>query len=137
MSSSILPMVGSLAMASEGSARPKKEAASAEPMEDVIGEVRIEAGPAFSPRSRLAVRGLNVRAEREKEKVSLTLDQGLVRELRSRDASLSSTVNDLLHRAIAHQRLEALVGEMEAEAGPAAPDALQRVLEQWLVDDGG
>lgn len=120
-------------------ARRRKRQASDAPAGGLmgeIGEIRIEAGSAFSPRSRLAVRGVNVRAEREKEKVSLTLDHGLVSELRARDAPLSATVNELLHKAIAQQRLETLLGELEAEAAPAPPDALARVLEQWLGNDG-
>ncbi len=124
-------------MATEGPARRKKGRASDVPVRGVVGEIRIEAGSAFSPRSRLAVRGLNVEVEREneKEKVSLTLDHGLVGELRTLDGSLSATVNDLLHAAIAQQRLETLLDELEAEAGPAPSDALDRVLEQWLGDD--
>ncbi len=124
-------------MATEGPARRRKRRASDAPVRGVVGEIRIEAGSAFSPRSRLAVRALNVPLEREneKEKVSLTLDHGLVGELRALDGSLSATVNDLLHTAIAQQRLETLLDELEAEAGPAPSDALDRVLEQWLGDD--
>lgn len=80
----------------------------------------------------MAVRGLNVRAQRKKEKVSLSLDRELVQELRSHDSSLSATVNELLHEAVAHQRLEALLAELEADAGRAPPDGLRRVLEHWL-----
>jgi hypothetical protein len=49
----------------------------------LIGEIRVEAGPAFSAASRLRVRGLNVLAQAavpEKEKVSITLDKLLVDE---------------------------------------------------------
>jgi hypothetical protein len=51
--------------------------------EDLIGEIRVKAGPAFSAASRLRVRGLNVLAQAavpEKEKVSITLDKLLVDE---------------------------------------------------------
>lgn len=105
--------------------------------EGTIGEILIEAGPAFSARTRLKVRGLNVKSPAEKEKVSLTLDQALLEDLRARagDLPLSAVVNELLHEALARDRLRDLVERLEAEAGPAPPEAYERVLSQWFRDD--
>jgi hypothetical protein len=41
----------------------------------------------------------------------------------------------LLHAALAQERLAELVGQMEQEAGPASPEAYDRVLAQWFVTD--
>jgi hypothetical protein len=101
--------------------------------------MRIEAGPAFSPATRLRVRGLNVPAPaaQAKEKVSVTLDKSLVDEIRSHfgGQALSTSINELLHVAFAQERLAGLVDEMEQEAGPPSPEAYQRVLAQWFAED--
>jgi hypothetical protein len=106
----------------------------------LIGEIRIEAGPAFSAATRLRIRGLNVLAQTatpEKEKVSITLDKPLVDEIRAQfgGRALSASINELLYAALAHEHLAELVDEMEQEAGPASPEAYERVLEQWF-DEG-
>jgi hypothetical protein len=82
-------------------------------------------------------RGRNVlghAAVPEKEKVSITLDKTLVEEIRVHfgGRALSASINELLHAALAQQRLAELVGQMEQEAGPASPEAYDRVLAQWF-----
>jgi hypothetical protein len=42
------------------------------------------------------------------------------------------SINELLHVALAQERLAELVGQMEQEAGPASPEAYDRVLAQWF-----
>jgi len=46
--------------------------------------------------------------------------------------ALSASINELLQVALAQQRLAELVGQMEQEAGPASPEAYDRVLAQWF-----
>ena len=72
----------------------------------------------------------------EKEKVSVTLDKAVVDEIRAQfgGRALSTVINELLHVALAQERLAELVEEMEAEAGPASAEAYERVLAQWLAD---
>jgi hypothetical protein len=106
----------------------------------LIGEIRIEAGPAFSAETRLRIRGLNVLAQTatpEKEKVSITLDKPLVDEIRAQfgGRALSASINELLYAALAQEHLAELVDEMEQEAGPASPEAYERILAQWF-DEG-
>jgi hypothetical protein len=113
-------------------------AAAAE--QGLIGEIRIEAGPGFSGATRLRIRGLNVLAQTaapEKEKVSITLDKPLVDEIRAQfgGRALSASINELLYAALAQEHLAELVDEMEQEAGPASPEAYERVLTQWF-DEG-
>jgi len=100
--------------------------------EGTIGQIRIEAGPAFSAGPRLRVRGLNVEAE--KEKVSLTLDRQLVEALRSSAGPkrLSATVNELLMQAVERVQLRALVEALEAEKGPAPAATYQELLDEWF-----
>ena len=71
----------------------------------------------------------------DKEKVSLTLDRPLVREIRTAfgDATFSSTVNELLQIAMDQVRLRQLLEEMERDEGPASPAAYDRVIAQWLA----
>jgi hypothetical protein len=100
----------------------------------------LEAGQAFSAARRLRDRGLNVLpfvATPEKEKVSITLDKPLVDEIRAHFGGrpLSTTINELLYAALARERLGDLVDEMEEEAGPASPEAYERVLAQWFAED--
>jgi hypothetical protein len=70
----------------------------------------------------------------EKEKISITLDKTLVDEIRAHfgGRALSASINELLHVALAQERLAELVGQMEREAGPATPEAYDRVLAQWF-----
>ncbi len=105
-----------------------------------IGEIRIEAGPAFSPAARLRVRGLNVLAQvsaQEKEKVSLALDKPLVDEIRAQfgGRALSTSINELLYAALAQEHLGELVDEMERETGAPFREASDRVLAQWFAQD--
>ena len=93
--------------------------------------------PEREPRRR--VRGPNLlplRDAPEKEKVSITLDKALVAEIRAQSGgrSLSASINELLYAALAQERLGELVDDMEQEAGPASPDAYERVLAQWFAD---
>lgn len=114
---------------------------SASPAErGFIGQVRLEAGPAFSAATRLRIQGLNVlplATAPEKEKVSITLDKPLVDEIRALPGgrALSASINELLYAALAQERLGELVDEMEEEAGPASPEAYERVLAQWFAED--
>ena len=98
-----------------------------------------EAGSAPSAASRLRHRGLHVDAAvaPEKEKVSITLDKPLVDEIRAHfgGRALSAAINELLYVALARERLAELVDEMEQEAGPASPEAYDRVLAQWFAED--
>lgn len=73
----------------------------------------------------------------EKEKVSITLDKSLVDQIRAQSGgrALSTSINELLHAALAQQRLDQLVDEMQREAGPASPEAYDRVLAQWFAED--
>ena len=68
-----------------------------------------------------------------KRKVSLTLDDSLLEEVRAMAAGapLSGVVNDLLLRALEQERLRELVDELIAEMGEPPPEAYQRVLDQW------
>jgi hypothetical protein len=72
----------------------------------------------------------------EKEKISITLDKALVDEIRAHfgGRALSASINELLHVALAQERLDELVGQMEQEAGPASPEAYDRVLAQWFAE---
>ena len=49
--------------------------------------------------------------------------------------ALSASINELLYAALAQERLGELVDEMEEEAGPASPEAYERVLAQWFAED--
>jgi fructose-1,6-bisphosphatase/sedoheptulose 1,7-bisphosphatase-like protein len=73
----------------------------------------------------------------EKEKVSITLDKPLVDQIRAQfgGRALSTSINELLHAALAQERLGQLVDEMEGAAGPASPEAYERVLAQWFAED--
>jgi hypothetical protein len=73
----------------------------------------------------------------EKEKISITLDKPLVEEIRAQfgGRALSASINELLYAALAQERLGELVDEMEHEAGPASPEAYERVLGQWFGED--
>jgi hypothetical protein len=131
---------------SSSSRRPRSSASHPESDSAVvaeqrlIGEIRIEAGPAFSAATRLRIRGLNVLAHTatpEKEKVSITLDKPLVDEIRTQfgGRALSASINELLYAALAQEHLAELVDEMEQEAGPVSPEAYERVLARWF-DEG-
>lgn len=73
----------------------------------------------------------------EKAKLSVTLDKSLVDEIREQSAGrpLSTSINELLHSALAQQRLGEFVDDMIAEAGAPSEQAYERVLAQWFVED--
>lgn len=126
--------------ANESAAEFRDQEMESLPEAGTIGEIRIEAGPAFSPSARLKVRGINVlvaQAKSEKEKVSLTLGKSLVEEIRGRfgDRSLSASINQLLHSAMESERLSELVDEMEQEAGSPSPAAYEQILAQWFAQE--
>lgn len=102
-------------------------------------EIGLEADPVASSAARLRGRGLDVFAQAavEKEKVSITLDKPLVDEIRVQFGGrpLSTSINELLHAALAQRRLAELVGELEQEAGSPSPEAYERVLAQWFAED--
>ena len=102
-----------------------------------VGKIRMEHGPALNAVAGLRVKGFLALAQAdtpEKEKVSITLDKPLVDEIRARfgGRALSASINELLYAALAQERLAELVDEMEQEAGPASPEAYERVLAQWF-----
>jgi hypothetical protein len=100
----------------------------------LIGEIRMVASPASGPKTRLRVAGMNV--VEEKQKLSVTLDQSVVDEIREMFGSrpISTSINDLLHDALAQRRLNELVDELFAEAGPPSAAAYERVMAQWRGD---
>jgi hypothetical protein len=105
----------------------------------LAGEVRLAGGPARAA-ARLRAAGVTVDTRaglQEKEKVSITLDRSLVEEIRAHfgQRALSASINELLYVALAQERLGQLVEEMEQEAGPASPEAYERVLAQWFASD--
>jgi hypothetical protein len=105
-----------------------------------VGKVKMETGSALSAVAGLRTKGFMalVHADTpEKEKVSITLDKSLVEEIRTQfgGRALSASINELLYAALAQERLAELVDEMEQEAGPASPEAYERVLAQWF-DEG-
>lgn len=67
------------------------------------------------------------------EKVSLTLDQGILAEAREAVGSrkLSSYVNHALRLQLQHDRLAGLLGELEEEAGPIEPRVMEEVRRAW------
>jgi Arc/MetJ family transcription regulator len=67
------------------------------------------------------------------EKVSLSLDAALVASARrvAGPRGLSALVNDALRIKLQHERLRALLLEMDAEYGPVPPAELARARRQW------
>lgn len=105
-----------------------------------VGKIRVEAGSAPSAVARLRIKGFMTLAQEdtpEKEKVSITLDKPLVDEIRAQfgGRALSASINELLYAALAQERLAELTDEMEQEAGPASPEAYERVLAQWFDEE--
>lgn len=70
-------------------------------------------------------------------KVSLTLDEDLVSEARTRvgHRGLSSYLNTALRRQLQHDRLGVLLAEMDAEAGPIPAEVLEEVRREWPAVD--
>jgi len=102
---------------------------------EMIGEIRIAAGPAFSAATRLKVAGMNTAFEKEKH--SITLDKPIVEQIRELFGArpLSASINDLLQSALVQHRLGLLVDQMEEEAGPASAEAFNRVFSQWFEEE--
>jgi hypothetical protein len=101
---------------------------------EMIGEIRIAAGPAFSAATRLKIAGMNTVFEKEKH--SITLDKPIVEQIRELfgERPLSASINDLLQGALVQHRLGLLVEHMEDEAGPASAEAYERVFSQWFEE---
>lgn len=70
-------------------------------------------------------------------KVSLTLDEEVVSSARelAGPRGLSSYVNHALHRQLQHDRLTALLAELDAEAGPVDPQMMEEVRRLWPGPD--
>ena len=100
-----------------------------------IGDIRIATGPAFGAATRLRVAGTNTAPE--KEKLSVTLDKSIVEEIRALSGGrpMSTSINVLLHDALAQHRLGELVAEMEETAGPVTAEAYERVFSQWFEEE--
>lgn len=71
------------------------------------------------------------------EKVSLTLDKGLVAEAREVVGSrkLSSYVNHALRLQLQHDRIAGLLEEFEEEFGPIDPQVMEEVHQAWPLSD--
>lgn len=71
------------------------------------------------------------------EKVSLTLDKGLVAEAREVVGSrkLSSYVNHALRLQLQHDRIAGLLEELEQELGPVDPQVMEEVRQAWPLSD--
>lgn len=67
------------------------------------------------------------------EKVSLTLDERLLAEARSRsgERGLSTFVNDALRRELQRDRLTGLLARMDAEEGPVPEEMVEEARQQW------
>lgn len=67
------------------------------------------------------------------EKVSLTLDEGLLAEARDvvGTRKLSSYVNRALRLQLQHDRLAGLLAELERESGPIEPGVMEEVRQAW------
>jgi hypothetical protein len=67
------------------------------------------------------------------EKVSLSLDEGLLAEARDVVGSrkLSSYVNRALRLQLQHDRLEGLLVSLEQEKGPIEPGVMKEVRQAW------
>ncbi len=72
------------------------------------------------------------------EKVSLSLDADLIAQARqvAGRRGLSALVNDALRIRLQHERLRALLAEMEGEYGPVPAAELARARTQWLERGG-
>ena len=73
------------------------------------------------------------------EKVSLSLDVELIAKARqvAGRRGLSALVNDALRIKLQHERLRALLTEMDAEFGPVPAAELARARSAWLERVGG
>lgn len=98
-----------------------------------------EARPTFNAKHPIVANGMSIpkRPRPEKEKVSVTLDRTLLKEVRERfpESGLSSALNKLLHDELANRKLGELVEDMEREAGPVSQEAYDRVFALWRADE--
>lgn len=71
------------------------------------------------------------------EKVSLTLDKGLLAEAREVVGSrkLSSYVNHALRLQLQHDRIAGLLEELDQELGPIDPQVMEEVRQAWPLPD--
>lgn len=71
------------------------------------------------------------------EKVSLSLDKGLLAEAREVVGSrkLSGYVNHALRVQLQHDRIAGLLEELEQEFGPIDPTVTEEVRESWPLSD--
>ena len=67
------------------------------------------------------------------EKVSLTLNEQTLRQARKQVGrrGLSKYVDEALQTRLQHDRLRALLAEMEAERGPIPPEVMEEVRREW------
>ena len=67
------------------------------------------------------------------EKVSLSLDQEILEKARrvAGPRGLSALVNDALRLRVQHERLRALLAEMDAEFGPVRPEDVEDARKTW------
>ena len=67
------------------------------------------------------------------EKVSLSLDAGLLGKARriAGRRGLSALVNDALRIRLQHERLRALLAEMDAEFGPLPAGEIEQARKTW------
>ncbi|MGH2794838.1 MAG: CopG family transcriptional regulator [Actinomycetota bacterium] len=70
------------------------------------------------------------------EKVSLTLDRGVLKEARGRVGrrGLSSYVDAALRHKLQQDRLRALLSELESEHGPVPKRIESEVRREWPAD---
>jgi len=73
------------------------------------------------------------------EKVSLSLDANLIAKARqvAGRRGLSALVNDALRIKLQHERIRALLLEMDAEFGPVPAAELARARSTWLARAAG
>ena len=71
------------------------------------------------------------------EKVSLSLDAALLARARrvAGRRGLSALVNDALRIKLQHERLRALLADMDAEFGPVPPEEVRRARMTWPERD--
>jgi Arc/MetJ family transcription regulator len=69
------------------------------------------------------------------EKVSITLDEELLREARERvgGRGLSAYVNEALRRKLADDRWDDFFAEAEREVGPIPDEVMEEVERRWLA----
>jgi hypothetical protein len=67
------------------------------------------------------------------EKVSLSLDSALLRKARqvAGRRGLSALVNDALRIRLQHERLRALLADMDSEFGPVPAEEMERARRTW------